>query len=410
MTPHIRHSITFALSPRPLSDGLHAIALTVTWQGQRYRHTLPLAVPPEAWDATAQLALPRRHPSAPAINADLIELRDRIEALFAATIPTPADLAALFAPSVREQRPTIDTTLSQFIDEQSRERSWQPGTVVKFAMLRRELHAAGLRYLDELDEAGQRRFFDLHTSHGLRNSTLQKKVAILHWFLRWCSDRHLGVSPSIDPHLRQIPRAVTYLQWDELLHLASFDYGHLYTLQRVRDIFCFCSFTGLRFSDASALRWQDIDGSTLRLVTQKTADRLTIPLNTHALAILDAYCTLQSPTPLPRISNQKANQYLKDAALLAGLDRETTQTFYRGAERHEERLAVFEAITTHWARRTFVVHALRLGIPAEVVMRFTGHSNYDAMRPYIDIVEEAKRDYMSRFDFGNSVGKTSAKN
>ena len=193
------------------------------------------------------------------------------------------------------------------------------------------------------------------------------------------------------------------------LDLASFDYGHLYTLQRVRDIFCFCSFTGLRFSDASALRWQDIDGSTLRLVTQKTADRLTIPLNTHALAILDAYRTLQSPTPLPRISNQKANQYLKDAALLAGLDRETTQTFYRGAERHEERLAVFEAITTHWARRTFVVHALRLGIPAEVVMRFTGHSNYDAMRPYIDIVEEAKRDYMSRFDFGNSVGKTSAK-
>lgn len=408
MTPHIRHSVTFALSRRPLSDGLHAVTLTVTWHGQRYRRTLHLALPIDAWDTRAQLAIPRRHPSAPTVNGELLDLRDRIDALFNDRIPTAADIAALFSPSATEGRPTIDTVLSQFVEEQSRERSWQPGTVTKFAMLRRELHDAGLRYLDELDEAGQRRFFALHASNGLRNSTLQKKVAILHWFLRWCSDHSLGVAPAIDPHLRQIPRAVTYLSWDELMHFASFDFGPLFTLDRVRDIFCFCAFTGLRYSDATALRWKDIDGDTLRIVTQKTADRISIPLNAHAAAIIQRYRILRTHYPLPHISNQQANKHLKDAALLANLDRETVQTYYRGSQRMEERLAVFEAITTHWARRTFVVHALRLGIPAEVVMQFTGHSNFSAMRPYVDIVEDTRRDYMARFDFGKSVGKKTA--
>ena len=147
---------------------------------------------------------------------------------------------------------------------------------------------------------------------------------------------------------------------------------------------------------------------TLRIVTQKTADRISIPLNAHAAAIIQRYRILRTHYPLPHISNQQANKHLKDAALLANLDRETVQTFYRGSQRMEERLAVFEAITTHWARRTFVVHALRLGIPAEVVMQFTGHSNFSAMRPYVDIVEDTRRDYMARFDFGKSVGKKTA--
>ena len=53
---------------------------------------------------------------------------------------------------------------------------------------------------------------------------------------------------------------------------------------------------------------------------------------------------------------------------------------------------------THVARRTFVVNALRLGIPPEVIMRWTGHSSFEAMKPYMKIIDEVKRTAMSRFD------------
>jgi site-specific recombinase XerD len=97
-------------------------------------------------------------------------------------------------------------------------------------------------------------------------------------------------------------------------------------------------------------------------------------------------------------TEQATNRLLKDAAMVAQLDRPVRQVYYVGNDRREDEQLTFEAITTHWARRTFVVHALRLGIPAEVVMRFTGHSGYSAMRPYIAIADELKAEAMQRFD------------
>ena len=402
MTP--RYSVTFALLPRAHRDGTHSVAVTVTWQRQRFRRTLPVSCPPESWDATVQLARPSRafHFSAE-VNTAVLDARQHVDDLFLhlateGRTPTLHDLDALFSgSSPAPLRRTIDDTIAEFVAEQTRERSWQPGTAVKFAMLGRELHACGLSYLDELNDAARAKFHALHASHGLRNSTLAKKIAILNWFLRWCNAKGYTSATIAAPHLRTVPRTVTYLDWHELMHLYTFDYGDHAALSHTRDIFCFCAFTGLRHSDAAALRWHDVTDGMLHIVTKKTAEPIDIPLNKYARAIIDKYRGTQgrvfyAPT------NQATNRLLKDAAMLAQLDRPVRQVFFRGNERHEETELLFEAVTTHWARRTFVVHALRLGIAAEVVMRFTGHSCYAAMRPYVAIADDLKAEAMRRFD------------
>lgn len=66
--------------------------------------------------------------------------------------------------------------------------------------------------------------------------------------------------------------------------------------------------------------------------------------------------------------------------------------------RQERVVPKYQAITTHAGRRTFVVNALRLGIPPSVVMEWTGHSDYKAMKPYIKIVDESKAVNMRRFN------------
>ncbi len=47
---------------------------------------------------------------------------------------------------------------------------------------------------------------------------------------------------------------------------------------------------------------------------------------------------------------------------------------------------------------TFREPALTLGIPAEVIMRWTGHADLKAMKPYIKIVDDLKKQEMSKFD------------
>ncbi len=81
-------------------------------------------------------------------------------------------------------------------------------------------------------------------------------------------------------------------------------------LLRVRDLFCFQCFTGVRYGDLQSISREDIRNGVWHLRTQKTREPLQIPLTNKAISILHKYA--EWPEPLPIISNQKANEYIKD--------------------------------------------------------------------------------------------------
>lgn len=256
-----------------------------------------------------------------------------------------------------------------------------------------------------MNAEGIQKYIDWITERNYENAVAMKKVSILRWFLRWC--RKEGYLRSDDYlrrglHLRCPQKAVVYLTLDELLQLHYFDYGRHYALSKVRDIFCFCAFTGLRFSDAAKLRWDDVFDDHINVVTQKTADILSIELNKYSRGIIKRCAQrnafILSKYVLPTISIQKCNEHLKDCAMLAQIDEKVRLISFRGPLREEKVVLKWEILTTHCARRTFVVNALRLGISAEVIMKWTGHSDFKAMRPYVDIVDDLKREKMALFD------------
>ena len=43
-------------------------------------------------------------------------------------------------------------------------------------------------------------------------------------------------------------------------------------------------------------------------------------------------------------------------------------------------------------------NALYLGIAPHVIMKWTGHTEYSAMKPYMDIADEQRRNSMAAFD------------
>ena len=92
------------------------------------------------------------------------------------------------------------------------------------------------------------------------------------------------------------------------------------------------------------------------------------------------------------------NVYLKEVGKKVGLDSKQTIVRFKGNERVERTFYKYELLTTHCGRRTFVVNALYLGIPSEVIMKWTGHSDYKSMRPYIAIVDDIKVREMNKFN------------
>lgn len=172
------------------------------------------------------------------------------------------------------------------------------------------------------------------------------------------------------------------------------------TLERVRDVFCFCCFTSLRYSDVANLKRSNVFHDYIQITTIKTADTLKIELNKYSRSILEKYRGVAFPfdKALPVISNQRMNEYLKELGEICGFNEPVTVTYYKGNKRIDDVFPKWQMFGTHTGRRTFICNALMLGIAPQIVMKWTGHSDYKAMKPYIDIADAAKADAMKLFD------------
>jgi integrase len=164
-----------------------------------------------------------------------------------------------------------------------------------------------------------------------------------------------------------------------------------------------CCSTGLRISDALKIRAEDVDLSPsnphIDVVTKKTSKAISIELNRYSRAILESYIPLnRSGSLFRRMNLRELNSYIRKVAMLAGLDRPICVLSYVGSRATQEIHPIHEVISSHWGRHTFVVHALSLGISPQTIMSWTGHSSYDAIKPYIAIVSSLKKSSMKKFD------------
>ena len=93
----------------------------------------------------------------------------------------------------------------------------------------------------------------------------------------------------------------------------------------------------------------------------------------------------------PKKSNQKMNKNIKEIAKMLGFTREVEVMQYCGKKPIYRTAPLCDVIGTHAARRTFVVHALEEGMSPEMVMTFTGHNDYDTMKPYIALTDKTRQ-------------------
>jgi integrase/recombinase XerD len=128
----------------------------------------------------------------------------------------------------------------------------------------------------------------------------------------------------------------TPLSYEQLKAIMDLDLNQFPRLDKVRDIFIFSCFTGLRFSDVIGLDaasvTKDSNGLFFLLRKQKKTGRV-IPINLFepALKIYNKYDADERKITgkmLPQMSNQKFNAYLKEISDLAKLHLEAPLTHH----------------------------------------------------------------------------------
>ena len=132
-------------------------------------------------------------------------------------------------------------------------------------------------------------------------------------------------------------------------------------------------------------------------MTKKTADALTIELNRYAKSILNRYADIPGIFALPRISLPCLDGCIKELGKLCGFNEPISRTVFRAGKRTDRTMEKWRLLSSHAGRRTFICCALGAGIPPQVVMKWTGHSDYKAMQPYIDIADTTKQQAMRDF-------------
>ncbi|MFH0756345.1 MAG: site-specific integrase [Bacteroidota bacterium] len=301
----------------------------------------------------------------------------------------------------------------KFIEEESQSRTWTQGTITKFRTNYKHLKQfqESKRFRIEFSNIDET-FFNNYVSYqrdvlNHRNTTISKNLRIFKWYMNWATknghNKNLSYK-NYSPDLKGTTRSqkIIFLNWDELMMLYELSIPKKY-LEQVRDVFCFCCFTGLRYSDVFNLKRSNVKPDHIEFITIKTEDSLIIDLNDFSRAILDKYkeVPFKGNKCLPVISNQKMNEYLKELGQFAELNQAETIIYYKGSQRIEETFQKWELLSTHVGRKTFVSNALFFNIPAEVVMSWTGHKDHKVLENYYKIIAPQKRREMNKMNKGN---------
>ena len=149
---------------------------------------------------------------------------------------------------------------------------------------------------------------------------------------------------------------------------------------KARDLFIFAAYTGLAYCDVMDFNFRTmteqsgdmyfIDGSRL-----KTGTNFFTPILPPAMEVLTRY-----DFKLPKISNQKANDYLHII---------------------ESRLGINKSMTFHVARHSFATLSLSHDVPIEKVARMLGHTDIKTTQIYAKILKTTVEKHA--FNLSNAI-------
>ena len=391
------YSINFsACKSKARKTGLVPINVSITLNGERVTFTTGKYIQPAMWDTTKQRARGSSETSQ-AINDSLQQIRNRIyqketELMNRGYIVNASTLRDAYLDKMESIQ---GKTLCQIFDEyivdaqKSIDIDVKKDTVYNYertydilkAYMKQEYKRDDFA-LQELNHDFIEKF-NLYLKSDLKH---KKNTAVKH--LRCLkrivglavANRHLAIDPFRNYKAQREVCERLFLTEEELRTLINKDF-RIKRLERVRDMFVFCCFTGLSYSDAKTLAPEhfetDANGRIwIKKRRVKTGVPFRVPLLPIPKLILEKYKGGDKLLPVVDLSSTDA--YLKEIAELCGIQKN---------------------ISSHTARFTFATTVtITNRISMDVVSKMMGHTHTRMTNHYAKIIDKYIAEEMDKLN------------
>mgnify|MGYP003576119946 FL=1 len=419
-------TVSFYLT-RPKSDTNTTIFARICYSGYKVKYYTTEKINPKFWNKDSQrVKQTDKFKEYPEFNRRLDNIVTDINNIFRTwvndnkgLIPNPTTLKAVLERELSKIEPitSADKTLLGFFDELIKQTEngirLQPKSGKPYSKATIHVYKNTLNRLKEFAGYTRRKIdfdtitVDFYTDFTgyltkrlkLASNTIGKDIKTLKTILNEATERGLNTNLQYKSRKFSVTSENTdaiYLSLSELQQLEGLDLSGNKRLDNVRDLFLIGCYTGLRFSDWSSIKPDQINDDGFIEITQaKTGDKISIPVKHTVEKIFDKY-----EGRLPKsISNQKLNEYLKELGQVKpeGMDEpvlnaSVSKTLTKGGLKVITNYRKWELLSTHTARRTFATNEYLQGTPTLTIMAITGHKTEKAFLRYIKLTpnEHAK--------------------
>ena len=369
--------------------GLAPLRCRITYLGERKPFATGLFVNPKHWDSKSQLAKPPNEDNN-FINAELSLIKNKINQafLFLQVQGLEFDVEDIYkqykGEPIQKQLGIVQfyssylERLKKMISKDFKQSTWEKFNEIlpaikdyifyKYQKKDISLNKLDYNFIEDFD-------YYLRTEKSNSQITINKKIQRIKKVIKTArKQKLLDYNPFEEHKPKQAKTKIIFLTKDELNELKEKEFQSE-ILNKVRDCYIFCCYTGLGYSEMFSLKKSDLkkdEDGTLWIYKerQKTERAFSIPLIfSEPLEIIEKYNS-ESEYLLPRISNQYFNRLLKEIAFTLGITKK---------------------LTHHTARKTFATTVLlNNNIPIETVSKLLGHSKITTTLSYYAEVMPSK--------------------
>ena len=384
------YKILFLISATRINrKGLVPIICRITYKNERKPFATGLFIKPNEWHSKSQLAKPPNEDNN-FINAELSLIKNKINQafLFLQVQGFEFDVEDIYkkykGENTQKQVGIVEfysnylERLKKMIGKDFKESTWEkfneilPAIIdyIFFKYQKKDISLNKLDYnfIEDFD-------YYLKTEKNNSQVTINKKIQRLKKAVKVARKQKLiDFNPFEEHKPKQAKTKIIFLTQDELDKLKEKEFQSE-ILNKVRDCYIFCCYTGLGYSEMFSLKKSDLkqdEDGTLWIYKerQKTERAFSIPLIfPEPLEIIEKYKS-ENEYLLPRLSNQYFNRLLKEIAITLGITKK---------------------LTHHTARKTFATTVLlNNNIPIETVSKLLGHSKITTTLSYYAEVMPSK--------------------
>lgn len=224
---------------------------------------------------------------------------------------------------------------------------------------------------------------------GLQPNTISKNFGFFRQFMNYLKNEEVLTSLKYQrlDYPSEVETNTVVLTKEEVGALAAFkpDTDHLF---KIKQLLLIMIYSGLRFGDAIRINASWVRGDFLFINTQKTGEKVSLPLHPKLKEVL---VPIRFDVSSIQLTNQRFNASVKVLCEKAGIDQLVEIVKFEKGKKKYLVYPKYKLVASHTGRRTFITNSILAGIPLPVIQKITGHKKLTTLQKYVDIADDSKK-------------------